>query len=134
MRAPRGKLARLEALEDRARERAEAVEAAKDEQTRRALGLLRSEDLDALRERMDAGRARCEEIRHAARALEGPLSTHPAKEEAWAWALLLEDLPDGVPYPLPADPSGFAGYFEEEAGRCAELLARVLGVKPCRTA
>lgn len=127
-RKPRGALARLEVLEDRHALRVEQIEAEKEAQTGAALSRLQDStlsDLEAFTRAQDEGGPAWDAVRKAGAALEGPLSTHPAKENAEAWALALEDLPDGQPYPLPADPSSFAAYFHEEAGRCTDLLTHL---------
>jgi hypothetical protein len=115
----RGTLARLEALEDRERGRAAAVETAKEDAAARALEALAPADRAALFEHLDAqeaGGAWWAEVCRASAALEGPPLEDPAGEAARAWGRAAEDTPDGLPYPLP--PDGAAAYFEREAAHC----------------
>ncbi|MGY2895446.1 hypothetical protein [Deinococcus sp. UYEF24] len=139
----RGTVARLEALEDRERERVAAVEAVKEEHAARALEDLEAADLSALYEHLDAqeaGGAWWAEVCRAGDALQGPPLEAPAGEVSRAWLRLLEDVPDGQPYPLP--PAGAAAYFEREAGQCdavkegaaREALPEGVGLEAAQTA
>ncbi|WP_424951018.1 hypothetical protein [Deinococcus sp.] len=140
---PRGTVARLEALEDRERERVAAVEAVKEEQAARALEALEAADMAALYEHLDAqeaGGAWWAEVCRAGDALHGGPLEDSAGEAARAWVRLLEDVPDGQPYPLP--PVGAAAYFEREAGQCdavkegaaVEVLPEGVGLEAAQTA
>ena len=119
MKAGRSKLTRLEALETAERARVAADVAAKEEQAGRAIERLSPADRAAVYEHLDvqdAGGAWWAEVCRAADALAGLPLEDPAGEAARAWWQILEDTPDGAPYPLP--PVGAAAYFEREAARC----------------
>lgn len=129
---PRGKLARLDALEGAAGVRREAVEAVKAGQLRRALALLSAADRTAWNDAARVmehgsdpdGLARV--VRACAHLPEDLPLSHPAKADAEAWAgvgLSLEGLP------LLAPPVGraadFAAYFEACAAWCDAEAVRL---------
>jgi hypothetical protein len=135
----RGTLARLEALEDRERDRAAAVETVKEDAAARALETLAPADRAALFEHLDAqeaGGAWWAEVCRATAALEGPPLEgpplegppleDPAGEAARAWEELTIYTPAGVAYPLP--PMGAAAYFEREAARCDTVKKDAAGL------
>ncbi|WP_293914519.1 hypothetical protein [Deinococcus sp.] len=120
---PRGTLARLSVLEAQAQQRAAQVEGRKDQQTTAALSRLSVADFKTLedwQQERETGGAAWEAACHAAQALNWP-SAHPAKGAADQWAQALNVTPNGTPYPLPAEPEVFAGYFGDEARRGDEL-------------
>ncbi|WP_407569108.1 hypothetical protein [Deinococcus altitudinis] len=88
----------------------------------------------------EAGGAWWAEVCRAGAALHGEPLEDPAGEAAQAWLRLLEDVPDGQPYPLP--PVGAAAYFEREAGQCdavkegaaVEVLPEGVGLEAAQTA
>ena len=119
MSAGRGTLARLGALEDRARVRIAAVEDQKVSQAERAVKRMAPADRAAISEHLDGYETRSEwwvEVCRATAALEGPPLEDLAGEAARAWEEAALNAPEGVPYPLP--PVGAAAYFEREAARC----------------
>lgn len=129
MSGQRGTLARLGALEDRARARVAAVKAAKEETAMRAADRLTPADLATMYEHLDAQEAGGEwwaEVCRTLAALEGPPLEDPAGEAARAWGQATEDTPEGVPYPLP--PAGAVAYFEREAARCDLVKADAPGI------
>jgi len=134
----RGKLARLAVLEDREAVRREEVRAVNWGHIERAEALLYLADREAWK---DSGRVlehgedpdALERMRRACAHLpEGlPDVTHPAKEEAEAWADAALDVPDGAPLLLPPAErvEDFAGYFEAAASWC-DLEARRVPLSP----
>ncbi|ACO46240.1 hypothetical protein DEDE109153_01095 [Deinococcus deserti] len=123
----RGTLARLEVLEDRHAARVVKIEEQKTATLARALDLLTGEDRAAFWECMDAQEdvALWARLRVMLAHLEDMPLDLPGAEEARVWARELADLPDGVPFPLPADTFLFAGYFEAEARRGEEMARAV---------
>jgi len=115
----RSNLLRLEALEAAERERVAADVAIKEERATRAIGRLSPADRTAVHEYLDAqeeGSEWWEEVCKVGDAVSGLPVEDPVGEAARAWWETLEDIPDGVPHPLP--PIGAAAYFEREAARC----------------
>jgi len=126
---PRGKLARIETLEEQAQRRLIQVEAVKVAVTERAMMGVSSEDRAALYEHLDAqeaGSAWFAEVCRASRALEGPPIGHPAGESTRAWLQALDDTPEGQDDPIP--PAGAVAYLSLEAARCDTMLEYVYGV------
>ena len=128
MRAARGTLGRLEALEERERSRVAAVEAAKDQQAEQAMLRLSQRDHAAMREFREAADAGGEWWAEVSRVWELIQADHlPGGEAARAWGDRCAAVGDGVPYPTA--PMGAAAYFEAEGARCeeAEVFARTPG-------
>ncbi|WP_019586900.1 hypothetical protein [Deinococcus apachensis] len=129
----RGKLARLQALEAREEARREDMRAANWAQIERVEGLLSPEDRSAWRDALatlehDADPDSMARMVRACGWLPEDLPvTHPAKEDAEAWADMALDVPEGAP-PL-APPVGrvgdFVGYFEACAAWCDREARRV---------
>lgn len=124
----RGKLSRLEALEERERSRVAAVEAAKVDQRGRAADLMAPADRLTLDEWLAVAQAGGERWDHMQRVMTQAEGEHlPGSETAHAWDAALTDCPDGVPYPTP--PAGAATQLRAEVDR-AEAVAYLPGVDP----
>lgn len=113
---PRGKLARIETLEEQAQQRLTHVEAMKAAVTERAMIGISSEDRAALYEHLDAQEAGgpwFAEVCRASKALEGPPVEHLAGEVTRVWLRALDNTPEGQDDPIP--PAGSVAYLSLEA-------------------
>lgn len=132
-RKTRGTLARLEALEDRQAVRVEEVRARNWAHIEAAESRLCAadrvawEDAAAVAERGEDPDTLARMTRACAHLGEDVPVTHPAKEEADAWAARAVEVPDGVPFVRPpADRvPGFVAYFEACAAWCDREARRV---------
>lgn len=131
-RKPRGTLARLEALEGRRAAQMQAVEDVKGEQTRQALDAL---DVATLKDLKSWGAVQEEDGPAWARFLEVgrvlagmfPDSTNPVRPDAVRWVEVLEEMQEGLPFPVPDRLSDFVAYFDEEVRNCEAALAELEG-------
>ncbi|CAM3623427.1 hypothetical protein [Deinococcus frigens] len=119
-RKARGTVSRLEALEDTAAQRQAAVETAKEETWARVFNRMARADVEAIAAGDDCQEQsgpQWAEVRRLMTLATGPRLPHPVSEAAWDWHARYTKTPEGQPWPVPADPSSFAAYFEAEAAR-----------------
>lgn len=132
-RKPRGTLARLEVLEDQHVARVEEVRARNWAHIEAAESRLCAadrvawEDAAAVLERGEDPDALARMRAACAWLGEDLPVTHPAKEEAEAWAARADEVPDGVPFEPPRADAvpGVVAYFEARGAWCDREALRV---------
>ena len=127
-RKPRGTRERLEALEEKRAARVQAVEEVRGAKTRLALDGLDVGTLEALKAHgaiQDEDGPAWARFVEVARLLTPlfPDSVNPARAGALRWADATEEVPDGVPFPVPDNLPDFVAYFDEEARNCEAALS-----------